>query len=366
VYLKYNDIDYKVPLARSEDGKEVIALYSGGAVSYCAPTEGYTLIHNSFEDIQELTQDEFNLLISTASVFDEYKQEFTATETIINYPLEYEHTCLQFDHKITDDAFEQLLNDITLFPVKDFRYGKRHKFTAYLRKGSEASYSAKVYFSSRKILLFTSSLAGFPSWADNKGNGDKSWVLTPTRIIYYKNGRDWVKTIAEIQMICDSIGIELNQKPITQQPLNKDRLHFPYDIFPDFMQEFIRCHTIQHEYLAAFTFTSLATAIGNTCYLEPLDGYKVKPIIYLAVVAPAGSAKSPSLKIAYDVINQIDHEQYKQYKIMRAAYNEAIEIVSKQKNAEKPAKPILQQMIVQDATIETVMNVLQYNRMGFL
>ena len=136
------------------------------------------------------------------------------------------------------------------------------------------------------MLLFTTSLAGFPSWADNKGNGDKSWVLTPSRIIYYKNKRDWIKTIEEITILCDSIGIELKQKPITQQPVIKDRLQFPYDIFPEYVQEYINCHNIQHEYIAAFMLSSLATAIGNTCFLEALDGNKNRVISAARIEPP--------------------------------------------------------------------------------
>lgn len=363
VYIKYPKLTHKITLAASEEGKEVIAVYTGGLLSYCAPTPGYDMFHNSFEDLEELTDDEYDLLTSTAGLFNKYKEEINNTFNPIEYPQQYETTCLLFDRKITDEAFEELLNQISLYEAKDFRHRSRHKFTAYLRRGSLANYSAKVYFSSRKVLLFTTSLQGFPSWADCKGNGDRSWVLTPSRIIYYKNSRDWKKTIDEIQAIADSIGIEINQQPIEQQPISKDRMQFPYDVFPQPIQDYIKSHRIQNEYIAGFMLSALSTAIGNTCYLEALQGYKLRTNLYMAIVAHAGGGKSPAMGIGYGYLKKLDDENYRTYKARLAAYNEEVAMMDK-KDKHKPIKPILQQMVIDDATIETVINVLQYNPKG--
>src|SRR5690606_19577628 len=98
---------------------------------------------------------------------------------------------------------DSMLSDMTLHPCKDYKYGKKDKYQAYLREGSKADKSAKVYYESRRVLLFTSSLSGYPSYMDRVSNDDHAWVLTPSKIIYYKNDRDWISTIEEIKMICD-------------------------------------------------------------------------------------------------------------------------------------------------------------------
>jgi hypothetical protein len=308
------------------------------------------------------------LLVSISATFQEYQEANDTKEmgfSPVEYPMDYESTCLTFDYNITDDAFETMLNKMNLYRNNTYRYHKKDKYIAYLRKGSKAQYSAKVYFNSRKVLLFTTSIPNYPTWADGKGNGDKSWVLTPSRIIYYKNKRDWVATIEEIQIICDSIGIELKQKPIEQQPLISDRMQFPYDIFPDYVTEYIKCHNIQHEYIAGFMLSALTTAIGNTCYLEALKGYYVKPIFYMAIVANAGSAKSPAMKIAFSHLMNNDNETFINYKKKKSLYLEEKALFDKDKKAQTPPSlPILQQTIIQDATIETVINVLQYNKKG--
>lgn len=364
VYIKYNKLSHKIALAASEEGKETIAVYTGGLLSYCSPTPGYTMFHNSFEDLQELTDDEFDLLTSTGALFNKYKEELSNSFQPIEYPQQYENTCLKFDTEITDEAFEELLNQLTLFEVRGFRYNNnRHKFTAYLRKGSLAKYSAKVYFSTRKLLLFTTSLQGFPSWADGKGAGDRSWVLTPSRIIYYKNGKDWKQTIEEIQMISDSIGIELAQQPIEQQSIVNDRLAFPYDIFPQAIQDYIKGHSIQHEYTAGAMLGQLSTAIGNTAYLLTGEGQKVHTNIYLAIVAHAGSGKSPAMKIGFKRIEELDKENYKKHAARLAAYKEEIANMDK-KDKNKPTEPIQSQMVVDDVTLEKLVHILQHNNKG--
>src|SRR5690606_36062768 len=132
---------------------------------------------------------------------------------------EYESTCLQFELGVTDEVFEQMLNEMIVFEVEDYRYKKDDKFMAYLRKGSSASFSAKVYWKIRRVLLFTSSLPLYPSYMDRVGETDHSWVLTPSRLLYYKNDRDWSSTMDEITMICDSADIELvKHTPVTNLP----------------------------------------------------------------------------------------------------------------------------------------------------
>lgn len=365
VYIKYSKLSHKIQLAASETGSETIAVYTGGLLSYCSPTPNYEMFHNSFEDLQELSTDEYDLLTSTAALFNEYKIEFNNDFKPIEYPIEYENTCLQFDLKCSDEIFEIMLNELTLFEVKNFRYGKHQKFAAFLRKGSTAKYSAKVYFKSKKLLLFTTSIAGFPTWQDSKGVGDKSWVLTPSRIIYYKNNRDWNAAIAEIQLICDSANIEIEQRPITEQPIIKDRLQFPFDIFPEKVVDYIKCFNIQHEYIAASMLAAFTSAIGNTCSLTVMDGFNVKPIMYLALVAPAGSAKSPAIKIAFEPIENIDNDLCKEFQSKMGDYNNQLNEYEKdRKKNDKPQKAILRQNIIKDATIEMVSNILNYNSKG--
>lgn len=387
VYIKYPKLQSKISLAKEVKGEEVIALYTGGVLSYCDPTPGYNMIWNAFEDLEDLTDDEFSILVSTSETFNKYQRNNIIYESfenknasgkkgivngrvLVNYPTEYENTCLQFDLNITDEVFESILNDMSLYEVKGYTYHKKDNYTAYLREGSKAKFSAKVYHKSKRVLLFTSSLSLYPSYMDRVNEDDHNWVLTPSRIIYYKNDRDWLKTIEEINLICDSADIELiKQPPVTNiSIIEADRLKFPDDVFPETVQRFLSAQRIQYEYLAGGMLATLSMCIGNSSTLLASDGYEVKAILYLAIVAPPGASKTPALKTVFSPLISHDNklfevyeEQYKKYKKELAAFKNS---VKKDASIEEPEEPQLKQVMIHDATIEKLIGILSVNTDG--
>lgn len=366
IYIKYPGLTHKIAVARNE-GKEVISVYTGGLLSFCYPTPGYEMIHNDFGDIQELAQSEFDLLVSAAAYFNE-DTDFTpgsSTIQLIDYPTEYESSAIQFDNNCTDTLFERLLNSIELFEVKDDKkYGKK-KYIPYLRKGSSANYSAKAYYHSKRLLIFSASMSEFPTWHDCNGEGDERWSLSPTKILYYKNKRNWQCTLSEMQALCIEYSIEvIKQKPITQQPIS-DRLKFPYDIFPVKVQSYIYAQSIQHEYLAGAILGAVSAAIGNTTYLEAMPGYKVKAILYMAIVAPPGAAKTPAVKKAFGPLEEFDHNSYLVYKTQMDEYTkELADYERDKKKNDKPTQPVFNQTLIKDSTIEMVSTILMHNQFG--
>ena len=369
VYIKFPELSSKKSVACNPSGGEVISVYTGGLLSYCSPTPGYEMFHNSFDDLHELTPDEFDLLVTTAALFNEYEQlgatgsgGFAQAE----YPQEYELTCLQFDALLPVDAWEMLLNSITLRKTKLRHKPKRkYDYVPYLRDGSSAAYSAKVFNDPKRLLLFTCSLPDFPSYNDYKHSGaGREWVLTPSKIIYYKHKRDWPAAIQEINTICDSVGITIEQ-PKQRQHQIQPRATFPYDIFPEEIQQYIKSFSIQHEYTAGFMLGALATAVGNTCVLDLPNQYRVHSTIYLAVVAPAGGSKSPAMRAAFSFLKKVDNESYLSYQNRMKHYaDEQAHYEKNKRNAERPTKPIYKQILFDDATIESVVNILSYNPEG--
>lgn len=360
IYIKYPKLSHKIAVARS-DNKEVISVYTGGLLSFCYPTPGYELVHNEFADIQELTDQEFSLLISAASYFNEDVEHVPGKSTVqlLDYPTEYESVALQFDSNCTDKLFDHLLNSIDLYEVKNNR---DKKYLPYLRKGSKANYSAKAYFHSKRLLIFSASMPDFPSWHDCTGEGDTRWSLSPTKIVFYKNKRDWTKTLEEIKGL--SFQFDLKQPlPVISVPLS--RLRFPYDIFPEKLQQYIFAQSIQHEYLAGAILGAVSTAIGNTCFLEAMPGYNVKAILYMAIVAPPGAAKTPALKKAFAPLEELDNDSYMVYKEADEDYQRRLSEYKKDKNAkEEPRAPMFPQSIIKDSTIEMVSHILQNNPFG--
>jgi len=369
VYCKYPGISHKQTLASSETGAEVISNYTGGLLSYCAPTPGYELIHNDFSDIQELTQDEYDTINAISFGFNKYEHTFNLDSAkVIEYPIEYEDVALQFDHKCNEKALEHLLNDMELYEVRNKRYSKKDKHLAYLRKGSKANYSAKVYFRTNKVLLFTSSIQGYPSFQTRSNEHDNSWVLTPTRLVYYSCGANWIPTIEKIKLISKEFELDINEVKEVEykEPIKIDKLRFPYDIFPKSITDYISCHTtIQNDYMGAAILSAVSTAIGNSRWLKAMDEYFVKPILYMAIVAPPGASKSPAMKKAFYVIEKFDDAMFKEYEVLIADYNKQLADHEKdKKNNNKPEKPNFPQTLIKDSTIEMVVKILSHNKQG--
>lgn len=370
VYIKYSKLNSKVSLARETKGEEVIAIYTGGTLSYCDPTPGYDMFHNELTDLQELTDDEFDTLTSCAESFDKYVPVYGEKSNIITeYPREYENLCLQFDKNATDEILQHLLNEIGLYEEIGYKYNKKDKFIAYLRKGSKAKHSAKVYFKTKNVQIFSSSIVGFPHWGTRKDKDDHSWNLSPARIVYYEQDQDWTATVEKIQIICDSANIEIiNQEPVTNQTLIPvDRLKFPFDIFPDPILDFINYSHIQHEYLAAAALGAVSSMIGNSATLIANDGYFVKPILYLAMVAPPGASKSPALKTIFKHTEIFDSIAYKAYLKEKEQYKRDLGEYKNQKKGEgieEPEHPIMRQVLIKDSTIEMVVKILSNNPLG--
>lgn len=371
VYIKYDKLSKKQMLARNENGNETIALYVGSVLVYCDPTPGYEIFHNTLEDVDMLTDDEFDTIINLCSKFDEYAPVHGDSEPYtVDYPSEYESISMQFDNNVTDDVFTHMINEIDLFEVSDYKYKKTDKFRAFLRKGSEAKYSAKAYFGyNKKLLIFSASIQGFPTFFDRTDKDDRTWNITPTLLLYYKNDKDWVSAIEEMKMLCDSADINLDVKEnITNlDVIPPDRLQFPYDIFPKPVAEYISYQTIQHEYLGAACLGAMSVAMGNSVVLEANYGYRTKPVLYIAIVAPPGSAKSPALKAMFKVLENQDSIQYDKFKDEFKEYKKDLARYKNRKKGDdydEPEPPELQQMLIKDSTIEMAIKILAANESG--
>lgn len=371
VYIKYPKLSHKIPIARNPEGGEIISVYTGGLLSYCTPTPGYEMIHGEFSDIEELTDDEFEMFVNTAAVFNEMQDWVSGEKTValMEYPSEYENTCLQFDAKCTDDVFDLLLNSIDLYRLPELRIAQRYsrqKYIPYLRQGSMADYSAKAYFHSKRLLIFSASMVLFPTWHDSVHCGDESWSLSPSKIIYYKNKKNWPQTIEEIECICDSANIEISKPtPLDNQPLFNDRLKFPFDVFPDEIINYINYLSINEEYFAAYTVGVLSACIGKTAILTAKKGYQVKCNVYLAIVGSPGSDKSPAISKAFKPLKQYDHIHYVRFAKEREQYALNMAIWEKdKKNREKPSEPVLQQVQIEDSTIEMTIKIMSQNKQG--
>lgn len=373
LYIKYKGLSHKMPLARGPGG-EVISVYTGGLLSFANPTPHYSMFHNDFGDLEELTNDEFELLVSCAAYFnidapDGSLPIIPGDQRKAEYPSEYESAFIQFDEKCSDDAFHQIITSIGLHSLGSDQRFLRKKYTAYLRLGSNAAYSAKAYFRSKTLLIFSGSMTDFPNFQSRLSAEDHNWRLSPGFILYYKNKRSWPAALAEAQALAKEYNVEIAPSvPVTEQDMRFDeRLIFPYDIFPESIINYIRINQIQHEYMAGAALAAMSAAMGNSVVLEANDGYMVRPILYLAIVAPPGASKTPALKSIFYRLEKEDGRSYAQHSEAVVKYNEELAVFKNRKKGGEeppPAEPKLRQILIKDATIEKVIDIMTSNPEG--
>jgi hypothetical protein len=291
VWFKYEGLTHKTGFAKSEEGAEVIAVYCKRKLIYTFPTPGYSLYHQSMEDVGYLTSKEYQYLVETSQLFNEYKPKYDPNKKAVNYPIEHQDLLMKFDKVLSDENFTQILNEIGLEQVHDFRYKQKDSFVAFKRKGSEALYSAKVYFKTKRMMLFTASMPEYPSWHDKEEY--EIWSLPPSFILFYKNNRDWDATIEVCKMILEAQGEDL--------PQVENEIKFPFDIFPETVRESIfevaKERSMSPEFLATAGIWAVASLAGSV-YHSDIRG--ANNILFCFLVAPMSVGKSP----AYDVMWQ--------------------------------------------------------------
>jgi len=292
VWVKYKHLTKKLSLADSVQGAEVIALYAEGPLVYTYPTAQYVEYHNSMQDVEYLSICEYNYLLETSQFFNEYKPSYDPNKKAVSYPVGFEKKLISFDTLISDETWDEILNQIGLEVIHDFRYNKKDFFTAYRRSDSTSQQiSAKVYFKTKRLMLFTASLPQYPNW-HNKHNYDV-WALPPSFVLFYKNDRDWEATIKEIDMIIDSSGIDIEEE--TKLISNQE---FPYEIFPEAIRaslfEVAEGRSLAPHFLATCGLWTISSLAG-TMYKSDFNG-DARNILFCLMIAPISVGKTPAYK----------------------------------------------------------------------
>lgn len=306
IWFKYNKLSHKIGLAKGQEGQEVIALYCNKKLIYTYPTQGYSIYHQSMEDIDFITDAEYSYLITTSQLFNEYKPTYDPNKKAVSYEPKYRDLFHKFDTTITDENFTTLLNEIGLYEVKNFRYGQKQNFVAFLRKGSTSLYSAKVYYKTKRLLLFSGSYPDFPSW-HNKEEYDV-WALPPSFILFYKNDRDW-DTVAEIcKMILTAQGEELAEP--------EEQTGFPLDVFPkniaDSIMDVCKERSLAPQFVATAGLWTISSLAG-TRYYSDFNG-DAKNILFALMVAPVSVGKTPAFKVMCEnVLKEVEEDYDKSY-----------------------------------------------------
>ena len=357
VWFEYHHDLKKLALAESDKGSEVIALYAGGPLVYTYPTPGYEIVSGSMTDLQAITEEEFNTIIECSQYFNEYKPDYDPAAKAVSYPSGYESICAAFDNGIADDTWTQILAGIGLEPIPNHRYGKDDRFTAFRRRESESpGISAKVYYRTKRVMIFSASMHDYPNW-HNK-HEYPVWSLPPSFVLFYQHGRDWNKALETMRIIADSQGIEL------ETPFTTD---FPLHVFPDEIRRSIidvcNARSLAPQFVATAGLWTVSSLAGCR-YTSDFNG-EGKNILFCLMSGPVSVGKTPAFKVMCDTPLQNIYKQYdRDFEAATKDWEERREQAVTNKQVKVGPKPRRYLPISNDGTTEGYISKSMFQRNG--
>ena len=138
---------------------------------------------------------------------------------------------------------------------------------------------------------------------------------------------------------------------------------FPMDGMPTVLSDLINDSAAVYGSPKEFFATALLIACGAAVQKRAIlnDGkYKNYPQLWAMIVAPSGIGKSEPLKIAFKRLREFNTAHYQTYKQEMREWKIESAACKKEKNAE-PEKPILKQILIDDATPEALYPALENN-----
>jgi hypothetical protein len=146
---------------------------------------------------------------------------------------------------------------------------------------------------------------------------------------------------------------------------------FPTEVLPRTLRRFVEEAAASigcpPEFIAVPMLATLGSAIGNSRVLEVKANYTESAALYSAIIGDPGSSKTPALKLATAPAINKQEELGREYREALAEYNR--ESRRWERNdfvTDPPQEPVNWRTVVQDTTVEALMERLAENLKGLL
>jgi len=145
----------------------------------------------------------------------------------------------------------------------------------------------------------------------------------------------------------------------------------PIEALPKAIQDIVLKYQDVLNFIPDYSVGSIlfatSVAIGNNVNIKVKEGYEMKGNLWFVIVGSSGLNKTAPLKEFIRPLLDIDKMEYQTYKQKIQDYKIKIEEQKRRKKGEPYEhieKPVFKQMIVSDATIEALVNVMENNPFG--
>ena len=180
------------------------------------------------------------------------------------------------------------------------------------------------------------------------------------------------KDLDKFKKITEDIHLESVQFENEFRYKNEKKFNrFPIEVFPLEIQEIVKATNenlnFPIDFIGASILYAVSVSIGNTHRVEVKRGWLESSVLYLAIVAKAGTNKSHPLSFALQPIVEQDKITYRQYEQQRQTYEKSICLSRKEREQQfidEPTKPIWQKFLLSDFTPEALAEVHKFNKRG--
>src|SRR5699024_10678138 len=129
-------------------------------------------------------------------------------------------------------------------------------------------------------------------------------------------------------------------EPIFDKPdIQKDKLKFPIDVFPEQIQAFIleanETLNVSIEYMGCSLLWAISVSIGNSINVEVIPGWHENSTVWMALVGQPGWGKTPSIKRMISPLLKLNSREVKRY-YKDLEGNEAYSCLTKNEKEETP------------------------------
>jgi hypothetical protein len=146
------------------------------------------------------------------------------------------------------------------------------------------------------------------------------------------------------------------------------RESFPIVALPktarDFCEAVSSAMQTPEDFAALGILGAMSCAIGASTQFEIKPGWIERPVLWVAICARPGAAKSPSLNACFKPIRGIQQELNIRYSQAMMAYKEKLALAKKDPLLEIPAKPVAEFLLIGDITFEALVRTLSESPRG--
>lgn len=352
ILYKSKRVDKNIKIAKLKGHKEAI-IESRGVGGYIFVYEGKNTLKKTYKDIDYISDNDRDILWEICRSYNFIEDKKVDVE-INKIKKEYE-SCLTSwdDFNKKNSILDVVSEDFTVVrSLSDKFIIKRH--------GSESPHSGYIYKENNTMYLFSTATIyeheklynPFTAYAKKNYNGDLS--LTAKEL--YKQG----------------YGERIKPK----ENFNNERIEipkldliFPIDIFPKSLQYYISENyknlNNSIDYMGCSLLFVTSIAIGNSTLIKVKNGWFEPASLWICLIGNAGVGKTPSITAITNPINKINNREIKKY-IKEYEKYQKYESLSyeDQKLKEVVKKPKKSQFIVDDITIEALIDLHSENKNG--